>query len=108
MLGYMLHILLLFLEATNGAKIQNCTTAISSPKISLAFTEEQLPSRTVHFLNCPFYSLFSSYLRSQYLSVVYFVFYLCFGFKTSYSKRILWKVFSDNRMGIQGNQLFSD
>ena len=29
---------------------------------------------TVHFCNCPFYSLFSNYLRSQYLSVVYFAF----------------------------------
>ena len=29
---------------------------------------------TVHFRNCPFYSLFSNYLRSQYLSVVYFAF----------------------------------
>ena len=28
---------------------------------------------TMHFRNCPFYSLFSNYLRSQYLSVVYFV-----------------------------------
>ena len=33
---------------------------------------------TVHFCNCPFYSLFSNYLRSQYLSVVYFVFLTLF------------------------------
>ena len=97
-----------FWKLQTALKYTTVQQPFSSPKISLAFTEEQLPSRTVHFLNCPFYSLFSSYLRSQYLSVVYFVFYLCFGFKTSYSKRILWKVFSDNRMGIQGNQLFSD
>ena len=33
---------------------------------------------TVHFCNCPFYSLFSNYLRSQYLSVLYFVFLTLF------------------------------
>ena len=124
MLGYMLYILLLFLEATNGAKIQNCTTAIFLIKDRPRLPEEQLPSRTVHFLNCPFYSLFSNYLRSQYLSVVYFVFLPLFWLqnkltaitenrkqqleKKRYAKRILWKVFSDNRMGNQGKQLFSD
>ena len=81
---------------------------------------------TVHFCNCPFYSLFSNYLRSQYLSVVYFVFLTLFWLqnklsaitenrkqqleeKKRYAKRIFkWKVFSDNRMGNQGNQLFSE
>ena len=81
---------------------------------------------TVNFYNCSFHSLFSNYLRSQYLSVVYFVFLPLFWLqnklsaitenrkqqleeKKRYAKRIFkWKVFSDNRMGNQGNQLFSE
>ena len=72
MLEYMLCILL-FVEATNSAKYTTEQKPFSSSKISLAFTEKQQPWITMHFRNCPFYSLFSNYLRSQYLSVVYFV-----------------------------------
>ena len=46
---------------------------------------------TVHFRNCPFYSLFSNNLRSQYLSVV------CFAFLPLFWLQIKLSAITENR-----------